>query len=142
MTVEFVSQIRNRIWWWRSDGRDDERLHGVWVPDPRDENFPYVASQLFTTGTRWTVTRASDGRHDEPSEYRVTTGGQLLTRHEGTVSATAYWFNEDGSLVLGGIRRLKVSDPDAREWPPGVPLPTASARPGHRARSKRVRVAR
>jgi hypothetical protein len=116
------SRMRDGLDWRRSQGGDDERLYGAWVPDPDQDDYPYISSRRFAAGACWYIVRLPDLRLTQGA-YRVTRGHRLVIRFgDGRLSSTSVRFDPDGTLVLGGIRYLSSADPDAREWPPDADL--------------------
>jgi hypothetical protein len=109
--------------WRRSQGGDDERLYGAWVPDPDQDDYPYIPSRRFANGACWYIARLPTYLQLTPGAYRVTPGHRLVFRFaDGRLSSTSFRFDPDGTLVLGRFRYLSSIDPDARDWPPDADL--------------------
>ena len=108
--------------------RGDERLWGVWVPDPERPDAAYRASLEFTQRgvLRFTVLEPG-GIRELHQRYRVDAEGWLAIKERGRAwEREAYRIGEDDALHFGTGRYIRASDPRDRPWPPeltGEPPP-------------------
>jgi hypothetical protein len=113
-----ISWFRDMVAWRRSEGRDDTRLHGSWVPEPTEPGYPYLVSYVFQPGVRWPIARDEHGLHQGPADYRVPSPGSILVRSVTGWSRIAVRFESDDVLVIRDRRYRRASHPDDRAWPP------------------------
>ena len=106
----------------------DERLLGIWLPDPARPDAAYRASLEFRPDgrLRFTILEA-DGVRELVHRYRIERDGWLAIKEQGrTWEREPYRIGEDDALHFGTGRYVRGSDARARPWPPeltGEPPP-------------------